>query len=156
MPIRLPNPRRAKIHRSYTVKEIAALYGKHRNTVREWIKQGLPICDEQRPILILGHELVAFLTRKRKQNKRPCKPGEIYCVRCRAPQTPALNMAEYQPITPLGGNLIGLCPICGALIYRGVNPTKLSEIRGNLDITLPEAQWHITEKATPSVNSDLQ
>jgi hypothetical protein len=39
---RLPNPRRAKIHRNYTVAEIATLYTVHRNTVREWIKHGLP------------------------------------------------------------------------------------------------------------------
>jgi hypothetical protein len=93
---RLPNPRRAKIHRSYTVEEVARLYEVHRNTVRQWIKQGLLVCDERRPILILGSDLTAFLTRKRAQNKRPCKQGEVYCVRCRVPQAPALGMADYK------------------------------------------------------------
>ena len=68
---RLPNPRLAKIHRNYTVEEVARLYGVHRNTVRQWIKRdGLPICDDGRPVLILGGELAAFLTRKRTRNKR--------------------------------------------------------------------------------------
>ena len=106
---RSPNPRRAKIHRSYTVEGVAQLYVVHRNTVRQWIKQGLPVCDDRRPVLIVGGELAAFLTRKRTRNKRPCKTGEIYCVRCRAPQSPALGMADYEPPTATGGNLIGLC-----------------------------------------------
>ena len=72
MPTRLPNPRRAKIHRSYTVEEVARLYSLHRNTVRQWIKNGLAVCDEQRPALILGSELRAHLVRKRTANKRPC------------------------------------------------------------------------------------
>lgn len=153
---RLPNPRLAKIHRNYTVEEVASRYKVHRNTVRRWIRQGLPTCDARRPLLILGADLSAFLTRKRTQNKRPCKPGEIYCVRCRVPRSPALGMAEYQPLTPTGGNLIALCPACEGMIYRRVNFSKLGLLRGNLDITLPEALRHIDESCQPSVNSDFK
>jgi hypothetical protein len=49
MPIRRPNPRLAKIHRSYTVEESATLFGVHRNTVREWVRRGLPTSDRKRP-----------------------------------------------------------------------------------------------------------
>lgn len=134
MASRLPNPRLTKINRSYTVEEVASLYGVHRNTVRQWIKQGLSVCDDRRPLLILGTELRAFLARKRTQNKRPCKPGEIYCLPCRAPQMPALGMAEYQPLTPASGNLIGLCPACERLIYRRVAFANLNAVKGNLII----------------------
>jgi hypothetical protein len=40
--------RRIKIHYSYTVKDAADALGTHKNTVRLWTKQGLPITDEQR------------------------------------------------------------------------------------------------------------
>ena len=54
---RHPNHRLVKIHRSYTVEEIASLFGIHKNTVRGWVKAGLPTCDNKRPMLILGHDL---------------------------------------------------------------------------------------------------
>ena len=88
MPRRRPNHRLVKLHRSYTVEEVATLLGVHRNTVREWIKRGLPTCDGKRPLLILGRELAAFLQARRAKNKRACLPGEIYCVRCHVPRTP--------------------------------------------------------------------
>jgi len=63
------NPNKAKIHRSYTVEEIACLFSIHKNTVREWIKKGLPVCDNQKPMLILGAELREFIQAKNKKNK---------------------------------------------------------------------------------------
>ena len=118
---RRPNPRLVKIHRSYTVEEIACLFGIHKNTVREWVKAGLPTCDRKRPMLVLGRELAAFLQVRRTKNKRPCQSGEIYCVRCRVTKLPAGEMAEYQPITQILGNLIGICPGCLSMIYRCVS-----------------------------------
>lgn len=153
---RLPNPRLAKMHRSYTVEEVAQLYGVHRNTVRQWIKQGLSVCDDRRPVLILGGELATFLTRKRASNKRPCKPGEIYCVRCRTPQSPALGMADYEPLTATGGNLIGLCPKCNGMMYRRVSGAHLATVAGNLEVRLTRGQVRIDESNNPSVNSDLK
>jgi excisionase family DNA binding protein len=153
---RHPNPRLAKIHRNYTVEEVAALFGVHRNTVRAWVKRGLPTNDDRRPMLILGHDLVAFLHARRAKNKWTCQPGEIYCVRCRAPKAPAGDMADYQPVTETLGNLIAICSDCDAIIYRRVNLTKLDQVRGQLDITMPQAQPHIGESAQPCVNSDLR
>lgn len=152
---RHPNPRLAKIHRNYTVEEVADLFGVHRNTVREWVKRGLPTSDDRRPMLILGADLVAFLRARRSKNKHTCKPGELYCVRCRAPRAPAGDMADYQPLTTTLGNLIAICTACEALMYRRVNLARIGEVCGKLDITLPQALPHISESAEPSVNSDL-
>lgn len=139
------NPCLAKIHRNYTVEEVATLYGVHKNTVRRWIKHGLQIIDDRRPTLILGLDLSGFLRMKRIKNKRTCKPGEIYCVRCREPRKPAGNMVDYQSVTQTNGNLIGICPYCENMIYRLVSLAKLKVIRGELDITIPQALQHINE-----------
>lgn len=153
---RRPNPRLAKIHRNYTVGEIVTLYGVHKNTVRRWIKEGLPTTDNRRPALIHGWDLAEFLQKKRQQHTCTCKPGEIYCVRCRKPQAPAGDMADYQAITERQGNLIGLCPSCGSLINRRINPAKLEQVCGRLNVTIPQVQRHINGWPQPSLNSDLE
>ena len=153
---RHPNPRLAKIHRNYSVDEVATLFGIHKNTVREWVKRGLPTNDGRRPMLILGRDLVAFLSARRAKNKRTCPPGEIYCVRCREPRAPAGEMVDYVPLTATLGNLVAICSTCETMMYRRVSLAKLEQVRGNLDITMPQALEHIGESAQPTVNSDLR
>lgn len=153
---RRPNYRLVKIHRSYTVEEAARLLGTHKNTVRAWLKAGLPTCDSKRPTVILGAELAAFLHARRTKNKRPCKPGEIYCVRCREPKRPAGDMAEYLLITERLGNLEGICPDCEGMIYRRASAAKMPEIRGNVDITFSEAKRQVSESLPPFANSDFR
>jgi hypothetical protein len=152
---RHPNPRLVKIHRSYTVDEIASLLKAHKNTVRNWLKSGLPTIDSRRPALIYGPELVKFLQGRRARSKHTCQPGQIFCVRCRVPRTPAANMADYQPVTATTGNLVGICSTCESMMYRRVNFAKLGLVSGDLDVCLPQAVLRIGESNQPSVNCDL-
>lgn len=65
-------------------------------------------------------------------------------------------MADYLSVTATLGNLIGICPCCETMMYRRVNRIKLEQVRGQLDITMPEALSRIEEGAQPSVNSDMR
>jgi hypothetical protein len=109
-----------KIHRNYSVEDITRLFGIHKNTVRNWLKQGLPAIDDRRPILILGRELSRFLYERRQKAKQACGPGWIFCIACRAPKIPAGKMADCTATGPLAGSLCGICPDCHRLIYRRV------------------------------------
>lgn len=153
---RIYNPNLAKMCRNYTVEEVAAMYGVFKGTVRNWIKAGLPVLDDKRPMLILGSDLAAFHQAKRTKNKQKCLPGEMYCVRCRTPKSPALRMADYQPVTGTMGNLIAICPDCNSIMNRRVNLAKLEQVRGNLDITMPQALQQLVDSKQPTVNSDLK
>ena len=77
---RHPNPRLAKIHRSYSVEEIARLFRVHKNTVRAWLRSGLETIDGQRPTVARGTEIRRFLTERRRLAKQVCGPGRIYCL----------------------------------------------------------------------------
>ncbi len=132
---RHPNHRLVKIHRSYTVEEVANLFGIHKNTVRNWIKVGLATIDDKRPMLIHSHSLVTFLQARRAKNKKTCKPGQLYCVRCRTPRFPAEDMAEYAPVTEKFGNLKAICPECNSIMNQRVSLARIGEIGANIDIT---------------------
>lgn len=64
-------------------------------------------------------------------------------------------MVEYAPMTESSGNLVAICPGCGAIMNRRVSMAKLAGFVGHLDITMPQALQHIVESEQPSVNSDL-
>ena len=149
------NHRLVKIHLSYTVEEVARLFGTHKNTVRNWVKAGLPTCDSKRPTLILGRDLAAYLQARRTKRKRPCPPGEIYCVRCRAPKRPAGDMADYEPVTEHFGNLKGICPDCEGMIYQRTSKAKLPAIQEKLAVTIVEVRRQVSERERPLVNSDF-
>ncbi len=151
---RRPNPRLVKIHRNYTVEEVARTLGAHKNTVRAWITKGLPTIDSRRPTLIHGLDLARFLETRRKAAKQTCDPGQIYCVKCRFPKTPAGRMADYIPITATSGNLRGICPDCEILIHRRVSRAKLDCVRSNLEVAFPHLEPRIRERTVPSIDCD--
>lgn len=156
MPSSPPNPQLAKRYISYTVDEIARLFGVHRNTVRDWIKRGLPVIDTHRPLLVQGADLAAFLRKRRDARKHPCAPGQMFCLRCRAPRVPAGTRVEYRPLTPTQGTLTAVCGTCSARMCRRVSLAKLTAATGNLAVTTTQAGEHIDECPTPVVNCDFE
>jgi excisionase family DNA binding protein len=151
---RRPNPRLIKIHRNYSVDEAARVLRTHKNTIRTWIKQGLPTIDRRRPTLIHGVDLSAFLKNRRNRGKRPCPPSHMYCFKCRSPKKPAAGMADYLPISTTSGNLRALCPDCGTLMHRRAAFAKLNIFGADLEIAFPQAVSRIRESTAPSVNCD--
>lgn len=154
MGYRHPDPRLAKINHSYSVDEVARLFHIHKNTVRSWLRQGLKAIDDRRPTVIHGLELRRFLTERRAQTKQTCGPGRIFCLPCRAPKVPAGEMADCIQSGVTTAVLQGICPDCGRMIHRRVNPLKLEAVCGDLDVAVTQAHPRIEDTGKPNVNCD--
>ncbi len=148
------NPRRAKLHRSYEVGELAELTGVHKNTVRGWIKAGLPTVDDSRPTLILGSVFQKWWSKQRKASKRPCESGQMYCLKCRAPKAPAEGMVEYVAMTPTTGNLKALCETCGTMMHRRAREADIALKMPGMDVHRTQALSSIGARTHPSPNCD--
>jgi excisionase family DNA binding protein len=148
------NPRLAKRHRSFTVYELADLLGVHRNTVRQWISEGLPVIDGARPILILGSDFQTWWGKRTKARKRPCQPGQMYCFKCREPKAPALGMVEYAATNAATGNLKALCETCGTMMHRRTRLVDIAAKMPGLVVQITQAPSSIDARAHPSPNCD--
>lgn len=130
------NAQRIKIHYSYTVEQAADTLGVHKNTVRLWIKQGLPVVDERRPILLHGKAIRAFLDNRTAKLKRRLSVGQFYCLKCREPKSPYAAVADYVATSPDLGNLKGLCPDCETIMNRRTSLAKLDRVKGDLAVRI--------------------
>lgn len=137
-----------KKYRSYTVHEVTSVLGVHKNTVREWIRAGLPTL-KGRPVLILGADLIDFLVARRKRKRRPCGPGQMYCFICRTPQFPAGGMIDFAPMNSKVANLTGICPVCYGVMHRCVSATQIEEMRNIVGISLSRALPSLNEIRDP-------
>ncbi|EHH2531200.1 helix-turn-helix domain-containing protein [Vibrio parahaemolyticus] len=128
------NPNLVKMHRSYSVSELAELLGVDRRTIRNWIKNGLPIIDDSRPILVLGTDIKVFIRQSRKENKRQCKPCEIYCLRCRMPRQPQTQTTKFVHEAGGIGRVFALCRECGSKVNKYFSWRQLDAIRSELQV----------------------
>jgi hypothetical protein len=141
------NPRLAKINRCYLVEEIAELYGVHKNTVNNWLTQGLQDCGAGFPRLIRGKDLREFLENRRRKNKRPCKPGEIYCVGCRQAVIPINNQA-YLDFSETGrATISGQCSKCFNKIFMKISQPKIEQWREKLELINTQSKKRLSKSS---------
>lgn len=70
---------------AYDIDDVCALFsdfGLHPQTVRKWVKDGLPTIDTGKPTLIYGNDLIVWLKEKNQANKHKTGFGEFYCMSC--------------------------------------------------------------------------
>jgi len=156
MPRPAGKPGAPKIHHSYTVEEVAKLRGVHKNTVRNWLRHGLPCLSECKPLLILGRDLLDFEWNRRRVRKRRCGPGQIYCVRCREPRYPILGTVRFIAAVAGAGRLSASCAHCHATIFQRIGDARLERERDIWGITPSKAKEHIGDSDQPFVNCDFK
>jgi hypothetical protein len=119
---------------TYDVAEIAKLFAIHRNTVRNWLRQGLKTIDDRRPQLIHGTALRAFLGQQHSARKSACGPGEFFCFKCRAPRAPFAQMIDVAPHTAKVSKLTALCSVCETQMHRTIRQSDLVNLAGLFDL----------------------
>ena len=149
------NPNRVKIHRSYTVIDASETLNVHPKTVRNWLRVGLAVIDESRPLLIQGADLKLFLKQKRKASLHRCEQNEMYCFRCKAPREP--NLTSLQFIAKLAGmaQMTGHCSECGSKANKYVSWRDVNQIWTDLGGKLPIDEEHLILRDQALLNYPL-
>lgn len=81
---------RPKIHFVYDIDNIMSLYNVGRNTVTNWMREGLRPSDDQTPKLFSGYEIKRFHDERRERSKTgKLRSGEFICLRCKTAVLPA-------------------------------------------------------------------
>lgn len=156
MAARRINPNRIKLHRSFSVDELARCLHVHKNTVRHWQKKGLEPIDEDRPVLFHGATVRNFLANRKASRKQPCPPGTLYCFRCREPREPAMDMVDFVQLRPGSGNLRGLCQGCETIMHRRVREADIDRIMPGCTVQRTQGQPSLSGQTAPSLNCDFK
>jgi len=118
------NPMAVKAALTYEVSEAAKALGKSQATIRNWIRDGLPVLATQKPFLISGADIREYLRAKHRAAKSPLSQDELFCLSCRAGRKPVSMMVEPIPNTSKTTRLKGRCECCGAVSTRIISNTK--------------------------------
>ncbi|MBO6790604.1 MAG: hypothetical protein JJ894_08715 [Dinoroseobacter sp.] len=120
------NARRVKIHRIYTIRQLADLLEVTVGTVRRWCRLGLPCLTDMRPFLIVGRDFLEFHAEKLARKKTRLKPFEVYCLGCQAARSPQPGLVDAEPMDSTRERIMAICPTCERLTRRII---KRSELR---------------------------
>ena len=147
------DPRKAKVHRNYTIADAAKLFQVHRNTVRSWIRAGLETFKAPGCVLILGCELRAFLTARQASRKRPLARGQLYCMSCREPRYAATGSLQLVDRRGTTGNVRGMCTCCRSVMHRRISLQRLRQ--DGFGALADGEDSHLVDSPSPSVNCPL-
>lgn len=73
---------------SYDIEELCDLLSVHSQTIRDWIRNGLPINKGSGVTLVYGNDLKNFLGNLNKSQKRPTNFDQMLCMSCKDAKDP--------------------------------------------------------------------
>lgn len=129
---------------SYSMDELAPLIEVQENTILSWVRlEGLRLIDEKMPFFVHGRELIRFIKHRQTKNRRPLRPGQCFCCKCRKPSTPIPGSAVLTK-KPKAFHYTGSCG-CGTRMSLIVKSTLVPYLKSliasgmvNTGLTEPE------------------
>lgn len=156
------NPNLIKSKHSYTLSEVAQIYGIDIRTAYSWRKRGLKAIDENsRPYLFWGEEIRRFLEENSKKRKHSLKPGEFFCTTCREPRRSLSDNISIEHTNKSLGNkskqvyLKGICNVCGQSLYLFYSDKKLEELCAT-GLIVKEHEKYLYGSGYSSINTQLE
>ncbi len=128
------NPMAIKAALTYEINEAAAALGKSPATIRNWIKDGLPVMASRKPYLLSGADIREYLRAKHKDAKSSLAADELYCLSCRAGRKPIGMVVQAFPNTPKTTRLMGVCDCCNANAARMISKSKVDDFAQTFEI----------------------
>lgn len=136
----------------YDLDEICKLYAPyrlHRQTVRRWIKEGLPTIDERKPTLIYGNHLKAFLGKHNKAHKCHTAFEQFFCMKCRDARCPYKKQIQLD-LRNKCLQVKALCKECKSLMNKGY---KLDDLQKLKSIFYVVDVLELYDSTPPTVNT---
>lgn len=125
-----------KKNRYYTAKEAGAVLGVTPCQINTWVRRGLTALVEQKPCLILGSDLQAYLRNRIAKKHQCCALDQLFCFSCRTPRVPVERKVE---IVKAGANGLihfkGVCPACGTTLSILRSAKQIEAIKALLMVT---------------------
>jgi transposase-like protein len=113
---------------TYSVDEIAEIYGITPDTVFRWIRnEGLKRNEASRKYFVHGSELTRFLEQRNTKNKKPCEEGEMLCCKCSKPRTPKSESLKFTKLPNKTVRVLGKCSVCDSRMNKIVSGQKWME-----------------------------
>lgn len=147
--------RKIRPQKCYAVQQCSDLVGVEPSTVRRWIKQGLPVLVDGKPLLIPGDSLKDWLKARRASRKQKCRLNELYCCRCRKPRMAKLGSVVITPRNAKTLTIKAHCIECDAKMNKGGALAMLIEIKAAFDLNTV-AQANLAGCDDPAVNQHLE
>ncbi len=156
------NPNLIRAKRSYTLTEIAQVYGLHVRTVQDWRKQGLKVIEGSlSPYLILGQDVRLFLKDRKQKQKHCLNPDQFYCTKCHLPRKSILDKLTYIISDKNLGKrykhaiIKGNCAVCNNSLFKFSSDRIIYEMIKN-GMKFEEHNKVLNGTGYPFLNTDIK
>lgn len=141
---------RPKKHFVYSVEELMDLFDVARNTVSNWVGDGLRPSDETSPYVFRGSEVKRFHDAKRMAGSTPLRIGEFKCFGCKSRAFPDANSVARFELKGGGFSLRAKCSVCENTVTKRVSETDCDKILKCVDTNTSLASLDEVKDQTPA------